>query len=66
MRFSVQDNIPLYLGFSNELEVDKKIIVQQLQKNSTGFSGTFKQDVKTVLLKSKSLSVSEKKLIEKS
>lgn len=66
LRFSVQDNIPLYLGFSKELDIDKKIIVQQLQKNITGISGAFKQDMKTVLLNSKSLSVSEKKLIEKS
>ncbi|MEN9369735.1 MAG: hypothetical protein RI952_600, partial [Bacteroidota bacterium] len=53
LRFSVQDNIPLYLGFSKELDIDKKIIVQQLQKNITGVSGSFKQDMKTVLLNSK-------------
>jgi hypothetical protein len=66
LRFSVQDNLPSYLGFSKELEVDKKIIVQQLHRNSTRISDAFKQDMKAVLLSSKSLSVSEKKLIEKS
>jgi hypothetical protein len=65
LRFSVQDRLPPYLGFSKELAVDKKIIMQQIQSHRLDVPATFKKDMKAVLLNSKTLSIAEKKIIEK-
>ena len=63
LRFSVQDKLPSYLGFSKELVVDKKIILQQIQSHRINVPATFKKDIKAVLLNSKTLSIAEKKII---
>lgn len=65
LRFSVQDKLPSYLGFSKELVVDKKIILQQIQSHKVDVPANFKKDMKAVLLNSKTLSIAEKKIIEK-
>ena len=65
LRFSIQDKLPTYLGYSKELAVDKKIIMQKIQSNSVDVPATFKKDLKAVLLNSKTLSIAEKKIIEK-
>lgn len=65
LRFSVQDKLPSYLGYSKELAVDKKIIMQKIQSNRLDVPATFKKDLKAVLLNSKTLSIAEKKIIEK-
>ncbi len=65
LRFSVQDKLPTYLGYSKELAVDKKIIMQKIQSNRLDVPATFKKDLKAVLLNSKMLSIAEKKIIEK-
>ena len=65
LRFSVQDKLPSYLGFSKELVVDKKIILQQIQSHKVDVPANFKKDIKAVLLNSKTLSIAEKKIIEK-
>ncbi len=65
LRFSVQDKLPSYLGFSKELVVDKKIILQQIQLHKVDVPANFKKDIKAVLLNSKTLSIAEKKIIEK-
>jgi len=65
LRFSVQDKLPTYLGYSKELAVDKKMILQQIQSQRINLPATFKKDMKAVLLNSKTLSVAEKKIIEK-
>jgi hypothetical protein len=57
--------LPTYLGYSKELAVDKKIIMQKIQSNSVDVPATFKKDLKAVLLNSKTLSIAEKKIIEK-
>jgi hypothetical protein len=61
LRFSVQDKLPSYLGFSKELVVDKKIILQQIQSHKVDVPANFKKDIKAVLLNSKTLSIAEKK-----
>lgn len=65
LRFSIQDKLPTYLGYSKELAVDKKIIMQKIQSNSIDVPANFKKDMKAVLLNSKTLSIAEKKIIEK-
>jgi hypothetical protein len=65
LRFSIQDKLPTYLGYSKELAVDKKIIMQKIQSNSVDVPANFKKDMKAVLLNSKTLSIAEKKIIEK-
>ena len=65
LRFSIQDKLPTYLGYSKELAVDKKIIMQKIQSNSVDVPTNFKKDMKAVLLNSKTLSIAEKKIIEK-
>jgi hypothetical protein len=65
LRFSVQDQLPAYLGYSKELAVDKKMILQQIQSQKVDVPATFKKDMKAVLLNSKTLSIAEKKIIEK-
>ena len=63
LRFSIQDKLPTYLGYSKELAVDKKIIMQKIQSNSVDVPANFKKDMKAVLLNSKTLSIAEKKII---
>jgi len=65
LRFSIQDQLPTYLGYSKELAVDKKMILQQIQSQKVDVPATFKKDMKAVLLNSKTLSIAEKKIIEK-
>jgi hypothetical protein len=65
LRFSIQDKLPTYLGYSKELAVDKKIIMQKIQSNSVDVPANFKKDMKAVLFNSKTLSIAEKKIIEK-
>ena len=65
LRFSIQDQLPTYLGYSKELAVDKKMILQQIQSHKVDVPATFKKDMKAVLLNSKTLSIAEKKIIEK-
>ena len=65
LRFSVQDQLPTFLGYSKELAVDKKMILQQIQFQRLDVPATFKKDMKAVLLNSKTLSIAEKKIIEK-
>lgn len=65
LRFSVQDKLPTYLGYSKELVVDKKMILQQIQSHKVDVPANFKKDMKAVLLNSKTLSTAEKIIIEK-
>ena len=65
LRFSVQEKLPTYLGYSKELAVDKKMILHQIQSQKVDVPVTFKKDMKAVLLNSKTLSIAEKKIIEK-
>jgi hypothetical protein len=65
LRFSIQDQLPTYLGYSKELAADKKMILQQIQSHKVDVPATFKKEMKAVLLNSKTLSIAEKKIIEK-
>jgi hypothetical protein len=65
LRFSIQDQLPTYLGYSKELAADKKMILQQIQSHKVDVPANFKKDMKAVLLNSKTLSIAEKKIIEK-
>ena len=48
LRFSIQDQLPTYLGYSKELAVDKKMILQQIQSHKVDVPATFKKDMKAV------------------
>jgi len=65
LRFSVQEQLPTFLGYSKEIEVDKKMILQQIQLQREDVPANFKKDMIAVLLNSKTLSTAEKKIIEK-
>jgi hypothetical protein len=65
LRFSVQEQLPTFLGYSKEIEVDKKMILQQIQLQREDVPANFKKDMIAVLLNSKTLSIAEKKIIEK-
>lgn len=66
LRYSIQYNVPSYLGYSNNLSEDKKIIIDSfINKKFTSSNKNLIMDVYAFMLETKSVTTSEKIKMDK-
>ena len=65
MRFSIQHYTPAFLGYSKDLEEDRKVIVAQFTNKTFGTANSLIQGIADFMIKSKRCSASELLLFKK-
>jgi hypothetical protein len=63
IRFSIQHYVPAFLGYSSNLEEDKKVIVQELLQQNSMYSTEVKRNITAFLIESNRCTATEVDLL---
>ncbi len=65
IRFTIQERCPRILGYSGQINADKKFLIQQVSETNSSIDEDLSDRIILYLLKSESLSIQEKSSVKK-